>query len=465
MSCWRNLEMSGPKRRAPMSYCAEPAGPAGVVDAAVPESIRLPEYRYGFSGVWLSVSPGGQRLAVGAGCVAAAVRVVPVGGLDLAGVGDELRDRAVHVGAVRVRVGDPGGVVLVGHLQPVTVVVVGVRLGLRVGAARLLLLGDQAREALVGEVGGAVLARVGVVLGLLGGAVERVVGVGGHVGARRAAVHSAAGQTVEIVIAVVGDEVRRGTAGAGRAVRAGAGRGGDTVEVAGRLVPVLGRRGADGGVGDLVAGVAAAGGLAVLHLGGHVAGPDGVVAEQLRRLVEGVRVHLPGALLVADEPVPGVVPVLGVARAGRPAGRRRVAVGALQHVAVGGAVAVDVHIAGVEVAHVVRLGDGARAVAGLQVPQLAVVELGPDGGLLLRPGRRVGRAARVGPVGVALLLPAGALPGVDGAGVVLAGGVGAQVKLLGQPVRPVVGQLVAARRLGLGTGVVLLAVLDRKSVV
>src|SRR6266542_4331956 len=57
MSCWRNLEMSGPKRRAPMSYCAEPAGPAGGVDAAVPESIRLPEYRVGFSGVWLSVSP------------------------------------------------------------------------------------------------------------------------------------------------------------------------------------------------------------------------------------------------------------------------------------------------------------------------------------------------------------------------------------------------------------------------
>jgi hypothetical protein len=49
--------MSGPNRLAPMSYCAAPAAPASGTDGAVPESSRLLEYRYGFSGVCWSVSP------------------------------------------------------------------------------------------------------------------------------------------------------------------------------------------------------------------------------------------------------------------------------------------------------------------------------------------------------------------------------------------------------------------------
>src|SRR5829696_1940591 len=49
--CWKR-PVFGPNRRAPMSRVAEP--PALV---AVPESIRLAEYRNGLSGVWLSGSP------------------------------------------------------------------------------------------------------------------------------------------------------------------------------------------------------------------------------------------------------------------------------------------------------------------------------------------------------------------------------------------------------------------------
>jgi len=98
----------------------------------------------------------------------------------------------------------------------------------------------------------------------------------------------------------------------------------------------------------------------------------------------------------------------------------------------------------VEVADLVGLGElvGATPVGqGLQRLQLAVVEVGPGGGLLAGPG-----AGAVGLVGVALALPAGGPEAVGDAPVALvAGAVGAQVQLPGEPVGLVVAELVAAR--------------------
>src|SRR6266536_2673439 len=149
----------------------------------------------------------GQRLGVGGRGVASAVGAVAVAGGDVAGVVQQLRHRAVHVGAVGVGAAGPaaGGI---GQAQAMAEGVVGVGLGLGVAAAGLLLLGDQAGQALEGEAGGAVLGGAGVVLDLFGGAVQRVVGVAGGVGARPGGVVAGPGQPVEVVVGVVDHQVR-----------------------------------------------------------------------------------------------------------------------------------------------------------------------------------------------------------------------------------------------------------------
>src|SRR5262249_44835798 len=149
-----------------------------------------------------------------------------------------------------------------GHAQPVAVVVVGVGLGLRVAAAGLGLLGDEVGQALVGEVGGAIVAGTGVVLGLPGGTVQRVVDVAGLVGLGTTGVLGLRGEPVEVVVTVVDEQV--GARGAGVAVGLAAGRGGDAVGVALLVVPVLGGGPSDSDVGDLVPGVALRGGGSVV---------------------------------------------------------------------------------------------------------------------------------------------------------------------------------------------------------
>src|SRR6266545_928484 len=153
------------------------------------------------------------------------------------------------------------------------------------------------------------------------------------------------------------------------------------------------------------------------------------------------------------QPVAGVVAVLGVTRAGGHAGGGGAALAAFEQVVVAGAVAVDIGVA-----DGVRLGGHARAVDGLQGARQAVVELAPGGRLLLRPGGRVAAAAGAGTVAVTLLLPPGRPEAGDDPLVPGAGPIGAEVQLPAEPVGPVVAVLGAARRLGLGAGVVLLAV-------
>src|SRR6266545_3748628 len=153
------------------------------------------------------------------------------------------------------------------------------------------------------------------------------------------------------------------------------------------------------------------------------------------------------------QPVAGVVAVLGVTRAGGHAGGGGAALAAFEQVVVAGAVAVVVGVA-----DGVRLGGHARAVDGLQGARQAVVELAPGGRLLLRPGGRVAAAAGAGTVAVTLLLPPGRPEAGDDPLVPGAGPIGAEVQLPAEPVGPVVAVLGAARRLGLGAGVVLLAV-------
>src|SRR6266540_1843114 len=158
------------------------------------------------------------------------------------------------------------------------------------------------------------------------------------------------------------------------------------------------------------------------------------------------------------QPVAGVVVVLGVTRAGGHAGGGGAASAAFEQVVVAGAVAVDIGAVVVGVADGVRLGGHARAVDGLQGARQAVVELAPGGRLLLRPGGRVAAAAGAGTVAVTLLLPPGRPEAGDDPLVPGAGPIGAEVQLPAEPVGPVVAVLGAARRLGLGAGVVLLAV-------
>src|SRR6266545_5008738 len=158
------------------------------------------------------------------------------------------------------------------------------------------------------------------------------------------------------------------------------------------------------------------------------------------------------------QPVAGVVAVLGVTRAGGHAGGGGAALAAFEQVVVAGAVAVDIGAVVVGVADGVRLGGHARAVDGLQGARQAVVELAPGGRLLLGPGGRVAAAAGAGTVAVTLVLPSGRPEAGDDPLVPGAGPIGAEVQLPAEPVGPVVAVLGAARRLGLGAGVVLLAV-------
>jgi hypothetical protein len=122
----------------------------------------------------------------------------------------------VHVAAVGVRlvlgVAGRGAGGPVAHRDAVAVGVVGKRLGARVGAAVLLLLGDQVGHALVGEGGGAVLAVADVVFNLGAGAVQRVIGVAGVVSAGGAVVHVGGGQPLQVVVGVVSDQIGRGAA-------------------------------------------------------------------------------------------------------------------------------------------------------------------------------------------------------------------------------------------------------------
>src|SRR5262249_34593894 len=144
--------------------------------------------------------------------------------------------------------------------------------------------------------------------------------VAGLVGLGTTGVLGLRGEPVEVVVTVVDEQV--GARGAGVAVGLAAGRGGDAVGVALLVVPVLGGGPSDSDVGDLVPGVALRGGGSVVDLGGDVAGPDRVVAQQVGGLVDGVVDALAGLLLLVDDPVPGVVGPGRVARATGHAGGR-----------------------------------------------------------------------------------------------------------------------------------------------
>src|SRR6266545_3346366 len=394
------------------------------------------------------------------------------GGRAGVGVLVEGGDAAVHVLAVVVAgregrwesAGAAGAAVAKGDPVPGGVVQVGFVAGqggpVGRGADRDggLVLGDRlVGKAEVGEGGGAVGdAALGVGLPFGGDAVQRVVDVGGAVGLGAGRVVAAgAGQVVEVVVGV--DLPQAGVGGGAVGVPAGAAvgdcGGGDAPQPAQVVVPVFGGDpGRVGLAGLLGAGVAAAGGLGgrAGHrgLGGDVAGPDGGIGAGGAAgggAVQGVAGL--GAVPVAcgDQPVAGVVDVAG--------GAGLAGAGPVEREPVAGADAVVVDPGGVVVADRVGLQHLPRSAADLQGVQLAVVVVGPVGGLLGRVAAGGGgvRAAAAGgrPGDDPLGLPAGGLVAGGDVLVACAAGPGPEVVQVGEPVPVVVDQADPVRRGGL----------------